>query len=324
MKKSFLLTAVCFIIFGIMLRYSHETVQGARYGLLLWYQSIVPALFPFMVLSSFIISCGGVSYFMMPVWLGLRRLMPISKEGCYVLFTGLLCGFPMGAKTCSDFVFNHRISMREGKFLMTVCNVPSPMFLLGFVYPFFKDYISSGLFLSSIYLPLLPLIFLSYQYHYKFQEFSADDQKSFCQKEAAVLSIDDAILDAAELLCKIGGYLVLFSITIQWLKRMEWIPIKIRLSIIGLLEMTTGVRELTHALSFPSAWIAVSSILAFGGFSGMFQVHAVLSSSNSNAGKKQIRHEKKTGLSIRSYFFWKIIQVCITALWTWVLCNYAS
>ena len=128
MKKS-----VClFFLLILMLLSPKVTVNGAANGLLLWYSSVVPALFPFMVLSSLIVSGGGLSVLMAPFRFILGPLLGLSDAGCYVLISGLVCGFPMGAKTCADFLLSGQISRQEGRLLMAICNHPSPMFLLGY------------------------------------------------------------------------------------------------------------------------------------------------------------------------------------------------
>ena len=47
------------ILMVFLLLYPRFAAEGARYGLLLWYTSVVPSLFPFMVLSSLIVSSGA-------------------------------------------------------------------------------------------------------------------------------------------------------------------------------------------------------------------------------------------------------------------------
>ena len=89
MKKSVGLA----ILMVFLLLYPRFAAEGARYGLLLWYTSVVPSLFPFMVLSSLIVSSGGVSLLMKPVRAFLGPWLPLSENGCYTLISGLLCGW---------------------------------------------------------------------------------------------------------------------------------------------------------------------------------------------------------------------------------------
>ena len=191
MKKSVGLA----ILMVFLLLYPRFAAEGARYGLLLWYTSVVPSLFPFMVLSSLIVSSGGVSLLMKPVRAFLGPWLPLSENGCYTLISGLLCGCPMGAKTCGDFVREGKLSVQEGRFLMAICNHPSPMFLLGFVCPLFEAGMHPSRLLLSIYLPLLPLAALAKRIY--FPVLPAPPSSGSRQQIQTAPALDTAILAAA-------------------------------------------------------------------------------------------------------------------------------
>ena len=306
MKKTLLL----FMFLICMLLRAEETAEGARYGLLLWYTAVVPALFPFMVLSALLVAGNGLSVLMVPFHLLLHPLLGLSPEGCYVFLSGLVCGYPMGAKTCADFLTEGRITAKEARLLMVISNHPSPMFLLGYVYPFFKDQLPLPVLLSSVYSPVLILGAAARLGGGAWQKNrdGEDEQRNVMRNRKTVhrketqelqpapISLDEAILSAAELLCKIGGYLILFSILIVLLRRAAFLPVLPRLLLILSMEMTTGIREAAATLPFPYSAMAACGALAFGGFSGLFQTRAV------------IGHAKKAGLSIRPYFFWKLLH----------------
>ena len=107
-KRAFLIL-LCLIF---MIFHADLVTKGAVSGLLLWYSSVVPALFPFMVLSSVLSASGGVQALMRPFPV-IFRFAGLSADGWYVLLTGLLCGCPMGAKTCADLYAEGRISSGE-------------------------------------------------------------------------------------------------------------------------------------------------------------------------------------------------------------------
>jgi len=340
MKKSIFL---CLILI-LMLLHADYVTEGARYGLLLWYNSVVPALFPFMVLSGLIVASGGVSVIMTPVHALFGRLLPLSPEGFYVLTAGLLCGYPMGAKTCADFIREGKISLREGKFLMAVCNHPSPMFLLGYVYPFFAGDIRLWEMLAAVYGPAAVLGWIAGNVYFPRgkkdtagalaqallrsgtdsggvigrNELLAENDSSAQDSSrpgadsgnAASASADDLILSAAEILCKIGGYMVYFSILIIFLRHAAWLPKAFRLGLMAAMEMTTGIREAASFLPFPASFAAAMAALSFGGFSGMFQTNSVIAAV---APGRLFPNEKKAGLSIRQYFFWKLLHAALSA-----------
>lgn len=310
MKKSAYISILLFIILIPMLFHANHVTEGARYGLLLWYNSVVPALFPFMVISGLIVSGGGVSAIMTPFYKVLHPLLGLSKNGCYVLISGLLCGCPMGAKTCADFIRENRITRSEGNLLLAICNHPSPMFVLGYVYPFFASEIRVRELLACVYLPVVVLA-LAARLRYR-METSADSQAS-SMPAAPDMSADETILSAIEVLCKIGGYLVLFSIIIVFLRYESRIPVPVKLAATGMLEMTTGIRELASSLPPIPAFCSSIAALTFGGISGLFQTKAVLSIASPG-------NEKKAGLSIRPYFFWKLAHAALSAGLAYFVC----
>lgn len=301
MKKSvrplFPAALLCLLL-CLMLSRAEFVLQGAKNGLLLWYTSVVPALFPFMVLSGMIVASGGISILTSPFYFLLHGSLGLSRPGCYVLIAGLLCGYPMGAKTCADFIREGRISLSEGKFLMAVCNHPSPMFILGFVYPFLKNQIPLSILLLSVYGPVL-LLAAGAMIVYPHGK-TEPAETAGLPAEIRAASPDETIMNAIEVLCKIGGYLILFSIAIVFLQEAKGIPELIRLFLVGSMEMTTGIRETVTSLAFPFSGAAACAALTFGGFSGLFQTKAV------------IADEKKAGLSIRHYFIWKVLHSALS------------
>ena len=327
MKQSFLLL----ILLILMLLHPEITVKGASNGLLLWYSSVVPALFPFMVLSSLIVASGSLSILMAPVRLVFGPLLGLSAEGCYTLLSGLVCGFPMGAKTCADFLSRGQISLREGKFLMAVCNHASPMFLLGYVYPLFHGNLPLWKLLAAVYGPAL-LLALPARLLYrngapagrkpkmqripepqkipesrKISEPRKISELNFPspnQSNPGELSAGEAILASVEVLCRIGGLLILFSIAVEFLRCAGQLPAGLRLFLMGTMEMTTGIRTLAAALPFPYSAAAACASLTFGGLSGILQTKAALGA---------LAQKKKAGLSIRQYCAWKLLYACLTA-----------
>ena len=318
-------------LFSLLFMIFHAglVTKGAAAGLLLWYSAVVPALFPFMVLSSILSASGGISWLMQPFTV-VFRFCGLSADGWYVLLTGLLCGCPMGAKTCADFLAERRLSSSEAKFLFALCNHPSPMFLAGFVYPMFAAQLPLFCFVFAIYTPLLLLAIPAYFiYRAPFNPESIQENFGILQQRptldftsaffskptrsdkssSSALSLDAAILNSAEILVKIGGYLIFYSILILVIRNTP--------------EITTGIRTVSDSLTYPYSAIAAAAIFSFGGFSAMSQTNAVIrihrSSSGSAfrtvscGGRQNSVHEKTAGLSIRQYLLWKIAHASLTA-----------
>ena len=296
-----------------------------------------------MVLSSVLSASGGISWLMRPFTV-FFRFLGLSADGWYVLLTGLLCGCPMGAKTCADFLAEDRISAGEARFLFALCNHPSPMFLAGFVYPMFAAQIPFSYFVLAIYAPLLVLAvpahliyrapFGSKPMRENFDVFQQRPTPNFTnafsskssisdQPSGSALSLDAAILNSAEILVKIGGYLIFYSILILVIQNTPEIPAPIQLFFSGSLEITTGIRAVSDSLTYPYSAIAAAAIFSFGGFSAMSQTNAVIrlhrsstaaaESAASDGFPQNSTYEKTAGLSIRQYLLWKIAHSALTA-----------
>lgn len=165
MKKifiSFFNLCFCCIFFLLLLFCSKECIQLASNGLLIWYRNMIPSLFPFMVLSGFIIRSGlsiKIGQCLQPF---LGSLFRLSPPMLYTIFMGFLCGFPMGAKIVVDMLEKRQITEKEGEYLLSFCNNIGPLYMLGYVIPLF-DYKNIWQILGWMYLvPLGYGLFLRY------------------------------------------------------------------------------------------------------------------------------------------------------------------
>ena len=132
MKKSIgrLLPVLCLIL---LLARPALAFTGARDGLVLWATVVLPTLLPFMICSGVIVALDGVGLLTRPFAPFFSGLLKLSPNGCFVLMSGLLCGYPMGGKTDSEFLDSRRISPAQARYLLAIANHPSPMFVLGYV-----------------------------------------------------------------------------------------------------------------------------------------------------------------------------------------------
>ena len=73
---------------------------GAAKGLSLWYKQVLPALFPAMAAASFLISRKSIQ--------AALKHLPFPASAAFL--SGLLCGSPMGALTCSGLYASKLLS----------------------------------------------------------------------------------------------------------------------------------------------------------------------------------------------------------------------
>ncbi len=102
-------------------------------GIALWALNVLPAVFPFMFVTSLLRLTGGaekVSRLFSPLS---RALFGTGGESGFCLFMSLLSGYPTGASLLSAFVREGKATRREGEILACACSVSGPLFVLGSV-----------------------------------------------------------------------------------------------------------------------------------------------------------------------------------------------
>ena len=93
-------------------------------------QSAVPSLFPFLVISSLLLSMG-FGDLTASVLSGLMEpLFRVGGAGSAALVLGLLGGYPIGARTAAELYRSRSLSRQEAERLLTFSNNCSPVFLV--------------------------------------------------------------------------------------------------------------------------------------------------------------------------------------------------
>lgn len=105
MKKLFF-TIFCVMQIGFILVYPAEALKAAREGLNLWLNVMIPTLLPFLILTGILVQTGLISRLLASFKKPWKIIFGSSPAGAYAVLVGMLCGYPMGAKTASDLYEN--------------------------------------------------------------------------------------------------------------------------------------------------------------------------------------------------------------------------
>lgn len=128
MRRKVLMAAVLFIT--VWLLWEAEALrEAAREGLALCAGSVIPALFPFLAVSSLLLKLGFGDALAGPLapLMGLYRL---PGEAAGALALGLAGGYPVGARTAAELCAQGALTQDEAERLLTFCNNANPAFLL--------------------------------------------------------------------------------------------------------------------------------------------------------------------------------------------------
>ena len=123
-------TAGVLFCMALFLRDPALSGNAVRKGLELAAKNLIPAVFPFLVLSDLLLSAGGI-----PAWstLPFGRLLRLPAAGAQAVLLGWLCGFPVGAQCAIRALEDGALTRSEAERAIAAASVPSPAFLLGAV-----------------------------------------------------------------------------------------------------------------------------------------------------------------------------------------------
>lgn len=301
MKKS-ILPVIPVLILIFLLMHPAQSFEGAKSGLLLWFNVVLPTLLPFMMCSSLLVSLGGVPLITRP-FSPLFRLLHLSDDGSYALMAGLLCGYPMGAKTTADFLREGKITANEGKRLLAIAGCPSPMFVAGYIHSHLDGAVPFLFVAVSLYIPVILLGFLVQVFYRSTAPLPAGQSMGASAgvsmgaaadaSSAKSQPFDEIMMSSLEIMVKIGGYIMLYSILARFICGSGLIPEPVKPLLTGFVEMTTGIDNVSRSLSGLPAALVILFSAAFGGLSGVSQTNTVI---------------KNAGLSIRHYVLWKLVH----------------
>ena len=313
--KFYLLTAIQLIFLSALafsiLRAPAEACSLAALALQLWFEKMIPSLFPFMILSGLIVRLDLGRLLSVPVYPVLGRLYQISKTMCTTLLMGFLFGFPLGAKTVAESYSLGQLSKPQAQFLLSFCNNIGPVYLLSFALPLLglsggkNSMPRLGVILIFFGLPLLYGLALRHLVYRRFsfctENPSSPDRQGASEKTSFVPALDASVTSACAAITRLGGYMIFFIvcnlIAEQGAAAANAPAAKIligRFSVVlaPFLEITSGL-----ALSKDALPAALSmTFLTFGGLSCFAQTYTCI---------------RETDLSFGNCCFHKLLQTAI-------------
>lgn len=256
MNKRTLRTAPAILAMAVIILDTKTVISGAQEGLALCMQSIIPALFPFIVLSGVINSSLLGRNFKLLSPFGRFTKIPKGTES--LLLLGFLGGYPVGAQAVAQAYRAGSISSNTAKRMLGFCNNAGPAFLFGMLSLIFSN-------------PKLPWIlwaihlFSALLVGYILPYGKDTSGNITCPKH---MTLSDALKNAIKITATICGWVIIFRIVLSVCDK--WIlfrfPEHIKVLISGLLELSNGCVSLTNLSDEKTRFIYACTMLAFGGF----------------------------------------------------------
>ena len=317
----FVITAICLVVF------SKTNLSAASNGLSLWATCVVPSLFPFFVITNLLSYTNVVSFIGKLLDKFMRPFFNVPGISGFAFIMGLISGYPVGAKIVSDFREKGLVSKDEGERLLAFTNNSGPLFILSSVgISLFGDTKTGLLLLCTHVLSCITVGIILGKFSYKIKD-NYTSSKTILKTNNVTLKnlgevLGTSINSAISTILLIGGFVVIFSVIISILNStyaldflskflnpiLSFLNFDLDFSkplLSGIIELTNGVKSVSniHIKAISQNIILCAFLLGFGGFSVLFQVFSIVA---------------KTDLSIKKYFFGKLLQGSIASIYTFL------
>ncbi|MBQ9161918.1 MAG: hypothetical protein IJX74_01445 [Clostridia bacterium] len=304
-----LLSGFCFIL---IMKNSTAAIEYMGNGLTICARTVIPSLFPFMVISELLVTSGlgeGLGRLLAPV---MRRVFNLSGAGCSAAFLGSLCGFPIGAKTAVALYDKGAITRREAEHLMTFSNNPSSAFLINAVGITLLGSKSIG---TLIYFCVLASgltvgFFARFLLSQSNSEYSLKLPKA-SSRPSGIEAFTSGVSNAARGMLTVCAYVIFFSAVTGALSSMlsgfSDIPQAVSALLFGFFEISGGVSRAANSSSLFTSAVLCALIAGWSGLSVHFQIISICSG---------------RGISFKPYFVAKLFQGVLSAVLTGMILHF--
>lgn len=241
-------------------------LYGAQEAVDLCLKSLIPSIFPFLILSGVLMpvltSSGS------PLLRPLGRLLkvPAGMEGLYLV--GLLGGYPTGAQLVSQAYTHGRLIREDARRMLAFCSNAGPSFLFGVIGARFPIgwmlWLLWGIHILS---SILTAVILPGK---------ANARQIPLAKHSTTFT--ESLKSAVKTMGYICGWVIFFRVLLAFLDRwVLWLlPISIRVVVYGFLELANGCCALDSVSSLGLRFVLSSGMLAFGGVCVLMQTSSVV------------------------------------------------
>lgn len=304
-----IMCVLLFIMFEILTS-STSIMETVSFSFGVWKNNIFPSLFPFFVLSEFLINYGFIEFvseLFKPI---MNKLFKVKGVGAFVFIMSLISGFPSNSKYVRELYMNGLINEYEGTKLLTFTHFSNPLFILGTISILFLNNKEVG------FLILLCHYFGNIIVGFMFRNYYVSE------KESSKISFKNALLNmhkrrisnnksfgevmSGALTNGINTLLLIFGVVTLFLVITTIIDNNINLSsyyqsiLNGIVEMTQGLKYVS-LLDIPLKIKSTLSVMfiSFGGISVHIQLISILSD---------------TKIKYFPFFVARVIHACISSL----------
>ena len=286
-RQNSIVFILCALGMLILILDGQTALFGAREGIRLCLWTLLPSLFPYIVLSVMMTdTLTGRPY---PILRPLGKLCRFPEGFEFLLLLGFLGGYPVGAQNVAMQYRRGRISRYDAQRLLPLCNHPGPAFLFGILGTVFQNPLIPWLIWLILILSALIAAVL----------IPGNPKQAAPPTKEPSLTLPQALRRSLSIMAGVCGWVVLFRMMTEFLSRwFLWaLPAPAQVILSGLLELSNGAVSLSSIEGEPVRFLAALMILSLGGLCVTMQTATICE-----------------GLSLKLYFLGKAFQCTVAIL----------
>lgn len=234
----------------------NKTAQNAiADGLQLCLLTLIPALFPFLLLSSLL--AAGISAINIPGGGFIEKMLRIPRGSANIFFLGLLGGYPIGAKCICQAHKEGRLSGENCRRMLGFCSNAGPSFLFGIGLTLFPEkkycwYVWLIQILSAMITGIIT---------------PGGDRDAIAPARNNNLKPGTVLRQSIATMAMICGWVICFRVALVYLHKwiLIWFQPLLQTCLGGILELANGCCELKHIDDIGNRFVIFAGLLAFGG-----------------------------------------------------------
>lgn len=263
----------------------------------IWFNTLVPSMFPMFILSNILISYNFTEYIPKKIVNFVSNIFNISNNAVLIIFLSMISGFPANAINVKHALDNKLISKSESEHLLLFNHFANPLFVLGTIGTFYLNNTKYGIIIlvSHILSNIIIGILFRKRNNYSINNYISKNGKS--QSFGSVIS--DSINKSINSLFMVSGTVTLFLILSTLIINVFNLNNYLSILLQGILEMTISIASLSMLDIIDILKVVVTTmIISFGGLSIHLQVYSSLDE----------------GIRYKNYFIGRILQTFISGI----------
>ena len=134
--NTFIVIISLFVLLELIIKKS-VVYASIMYALNIWVNNLVPALFPFFIISDILINYNIANYIPLNIRNMCKKIFNISDSMFTILILSMISGFPSNARNTRNLYDKGAMTLQEANHILIFSHFANPIFILTTVSIFF-------------------------------------------------------------------------------------------------------------------------------------------------------------------------------------------